>query len=67
MESLQLLDTAKSVRPDGIHPAIIKPSVDILAEALVRLFNASLDEGKLSRDCLESVVIPERKGGNKDV
>lgn len=58
MGSLQQLDISRAFGPNGTHPTIIKPLANMLREGLARLFDASLVDGELPADWLESVVIP---------
>ena len=59
------LVATKAAGPDGIHPSILKPLAEQLAEPLARLFNESLAQGQLPNDWLLATVIPIHKGGDR--
>ncbi|VDP96324.1 unnamed protein product [Echinostoma caproni] len=59
------LNVSKSPGPDGIHPEIFKPIAGILAGPLRDLYQASLDQSKLSRDWKTAAVVAIHKGGLK--
>ena len=59
------LDISKAPGPDGIHPAIVKPLANIIANPILRLFQASLEEGRLPNDWKTAVVVAIHKGGNE--
>ncbi|VDP90853.1 unnamed protein product [Echinostoma caproni] len=44
-QELLELKLSKAAGPDGVHPAILKPLADVLAEPLAKLFNQSLYAG----------------------
>lgn len=45
--SRKKVDASKVAEPDEIHPAIVKPLVEVLVEASRQLVSASLDKGRL--------------------
>lgn len=65
-QALRKLNTVKAAGPDGIHPAIMKPLADIIAEPLAQLFNKSLRQQELPTDWKNASVTPIHKGGDAD-
>ncbi len=57
-KGLSRLKTCKSPGPDGLHPLVLKELSDTIAHPLMRLFQASLDEGILPRDWRLAHVSP---------
>lgn len=53
-------------RPDGIHPAIVKPLAEVLVKLFASLFNAILDGRRPPADLLTSTVITVRKRDDRD-
>ena len=66
-DKLERLNVCKAVRPDGIHPRILKEQFEHTCKPLHKLFNKSLTEGQLSDDWKQSTVsaIFKRKGNRK--
>ena len=62
---LSRLNVGKAPGPDGLHPAILKPLSEVLAEPLTALFNESLASGKLPEDWKVANVTPIHKGGDR--
>ncbi|VDP93231.1 unnamed protein product [Echinostoma caproni] len=63
---LQALKSTKAAGPDDIHTAILKPLAEVLAAPLAKLFNRSLQEGRLPGDWKVANVVPIHKGGNRN-
>ena len=63
---LKDLDPFKASGPDQIGARILKESADQVADGLVLLFNASLNQGKIPIDWKHAIVSPIFKGGNKN-
>ncbi|VDP93894.1 unnamed protein product [Echinostoma caproni] len=47
---LQALKNTKAAGPDDIHPVILEPLTEVLASPLAKLFNRSLQDGRLPGD-----------------
>ncbi|VDP95576.1 unnamed protein product [Echinostoma caproni] len=62
-QELQELKSSKAAGPDGVHPAILKPLADVLAEPLAKLFNQLLCAEELPTDWKVVEVVPVHKGG----
>ena len=65
LKVLKGLQASKAPGPDGIHPAIIKPIADIIAGPICRLYQMSLDQGRLPSDWKTAAVVALHKGGAK--
>ncbi|VDP92436.1 unnamed protein product [Echinostoma caproni] len=63
---LQALKSTKAAGPDDIHPAIQKPLAEVLAAPLAKLFNRSLQEGRLPGDWKVANVVVKHKGGDRN-
>ena len=63
---LKDLDPHKASGPDGIGAKTLKECADQVADGLVLLFNASLNQGKIPNDWKHAIVTPLYKGGNKN-
>ena len=55
---LKALDTDTCTGLDGIHPRFLKNLADYLARPLSFLFNTSLQEGRLPKEWIFSIVVP---------
>ena len=65
-KKLQQLKPNKSPGPDTHHPRIFKEISDSIAEPLSKVFNKSLDEGKLPNKWKQANITPIFKKGEKD-
>ncbi|VDP88628.1 unnamed protein product [Echinostoma caproni] len=61
-KELQELKQSKAAGPDGVHPAILKPLAEVLAEPLAKRFNQSLCAGELPTDWKLAEVVPIHEG-----
>ncbi|XP_063615394.1 uncharacterized protein LOC134788436 [Penaeus indicus] len=55
---LETLNIYKSAGPDDIHPALLKPLAEVLAEPVTALFQQSMEDGRLPSDWRTATVIP---------
>lgn len=60
------MDESGSAELDGIHPVIVQPLAEVLANRFTQLSNASLDGGPGPADWFTLTVIPVNKGGDRD-
>ena len=58
---LTTLITNKSLRSDGVHPALLKTVAGIISKPLTDLFNATLNVGKVPCDWKTATVTPIHK------
>jgi len=63
---LSSLDVNKSAGPDGIHPRIICESRFVMADCFTKLFNLSIESGKIPADWKLSYVTAIHKKGSKN-
>lgn len=49
-DNLKTMDVLELAGPDEIHPAIVRPLIEILAKTITQLFNAPQEEGRLPAD-----------------
>jgi ribonuclease P/MRP protein subunit RPP40 len=66
-KQLSCLIRTKSPGPDGIHPAILKPLAELIAQPLAVLYNTSLTKASLPEDWKLSAVTPIHKGGSREI
>ena len=64
---LSKIDTSKAVGPDGINPKLLKEGAHQLAPSLCKLFNLSLDLGKVPKIWKKANVIPLFKKNDKSI
>ena len=57
-DQLQCLDTTKAYGPDGISPKLLKEAAPVIADSLCKLFNASIQQGKIPLTWKQANVIP---------
>ena len=55
----------KACGPDSITARFLKECAEVIVDAFVQLFNASLKRGKVPDDWKKCIVTPIYKGGNK--
>eukprot|EP00061_Rhincodon_typus_P011377 g36331.t1 len=58
LEKLKRLKVDKSSGPDGLHPRVLKEIVEELVEALVVIFQESLESGRVLEDWKITNVTP---------
>uniref|UniRef100_A0A183B843 Reverse transcriptase domain-containing protein n=1 Tax=Echinostoma caproni TaxID=27848 RepID=A0A183B843_9TREM len=63
--ALKQLDQNKAAAPDELHPAILRPIADIIADALDQLFNPSLASATLPAVWTTAEVVSIHKGGSR--
>ena len=63
LKELKQLNPTKSAGPDGLHPAVIKPLADIIANPVFELFKQSLDTGEIPDDWRMATVVAIHKNG----
>lgn len=56
-DTLEHMGGSKTVGSNAIHPAVVKPSVEILLKPFNQAVSASLDDGRLSAEWFPSTVI----------
>ena len=61
------LNVTKSPGPDNLHPLVLKNLAEFVAEPLCKIFNMSLQEGKIPRDWKQAIISPRFKGGNRNL
>lgn len=66
MHSLKQLEGPKAGGPCRIHPKIVTRLEKIMAKSLTLIFEAPLDEGRLSGDQFASAVMPVHEGTDRD-
>ena len=66
MSRLMGLKANKSPGPDGLHPRVLKEVAQEIADALVIIFQCSLDSGSVPEDWRVANVIPIFKKGGKE-
>ena len=64
---LSKIDTSKAVGPDGINPKLLKEGAHQLAPSLCKLYNLSLDLGKVPKIWKKANVIPLFKKNDKSI
>ena len=64
-QQMKQLQMGKAPGPDGIHPEILKPLAEVIAEPLAGLFNQSLEDGSLPAEWKLAQVVPIHKGGDR--
>ena len=65
LKLLSELDPGKASGPDGISTKILKESSNIICDAVVMIFQASLSQAKIPDDWRKASITPLYKGGNK--
>ncbi|KAK4831271.1 hypothetical protein QYF61_016741 [Mycteria americana] len=60
------LDVHKSMRPDGIHPRVLKELADVIAGPLSIIFQWSWESGEVPVDWKMANVVPIFKNGKKE-
>ena len=67
LTALQQLNSHKSPGPDDLHPLVLKELASAIAAPLTRLFNMSLEQGKLSSQWKLAHISPRYKGGPRQL
>ena len=62
---LSELKIHKAVGPDSISPRLLREVADIIAPALTRIYQASLDTGTVPTDWRTANIVPIFKKGDK--
>ncbi|CAH1269255.1 Hypp4131 [Branchiostoma lanceolatum] len=65
LEQLQSLRVDKSPGIDGVHPRVLKETADVIVGPLTRIFQTSINEGKLPDMWREACITPIYKKGDK--
>uniref|UniRef100_A0A8C3H5H4 Reverse transcriptase domain-containing protein n=1 Tax=Chrysemys picta bellii TaxID=8478 RepID=A0A8C3H5H4_CHRPI len=63
---LEKLDEHKSMRPDALHPRVLKELADVIAEPLAIIFENSWRSGEVPDDWKNTNVVPIFKKGKKE-
>jgi len=63
---LKIINPKKASGPDKVSARILNTCSDIVANGLVLLFKASLEQGEIPNDWKHAYVTPLFKGGNKN-
>ena len=63
---LHHLDTCKSMKPDGIHPRVLRELVEVLTKPLSIIYQQSWLTGEVLVDWKLASVMPIHKKGQKD-
>ncbi|MBM6549348.1 RNA-directed DNA polymerase, partial [Streptococcus dysgalactiae] len=67
LTALQQLNPHKSPEPDDVHPLVLKELASAIAAPLTRLFNMSLEQGKLPSQWKLGHISPRYKGGPRQL
>ena len=62
---LSKLNDHKAAGPDAVPPRLLRQFADIIAPALTRIFQTSLDKGAVPKEWRTASVIPIFKKGDK--
>ena len=65
LTELTRLNAQKSPGPDNLHPLVLKRLADIICVPLTRLFNISVQEGRLPYEWKQAIISPQHKGGSR--
>jgi len=65
-DHLSILDTHKSMGPNGMHPRVLRELADVIAEPLSITFERSLRTGEVPEDWGKAIVTPIFKTGKKE-
>jgi len=65
-DHLSNLDFHKSMRPNGMHPRVLRELADVVAEPLSIIFERSWRIGEVPEDSRKANVIPIFKKGKKE-
>ena len=64
---LQHLDTCKSMRPDGIHPRVLRELAEVLAESLSIIYQQSWLTGEVPVDWRLASVVPSTRRARRRI
>ena len=65
-ELLLTLDVNKATGPDGLSARLLREAAPVISDPLSKLFNMSLNRGKLPRDWKSANITPVYKNGGKE-
>ena len=65
-ELLLTLDVNKAIGPDGLSARLLREAAPVISDPLSKLFNMSLNRGKLPRDWKRANIAPVYKNGGKE-
>ena len=65
LTKLKKLKINKSAGPDGHHPRILKETAEAICTPLAKIFNKSLEEGRLPQKWKDAHVTALHKKGSK--
>ena len=65
-ELLLTLDVNKATGPDGLSARLLREAAPVISDPLSKLFNMSLNRGKLPRDWKRANITPVYKNGGKE-
>jgi Reverse transcriptase (RNA-dependent DNA polymerase) len=65
LTALKKLNPTKSPGPDGLHPRLLRECAEELAHPLAKIFQGSLNEGKLLNEWKDANVTPVFKKGTR--
>ena len=65
-ELLLTLDVNKATGPDGLSARLLREAAPVISDPLSKLFNMSLNRGKLPRDWKCANITPVYKNGGKE-
>ena len=66
-KALGLMTSKPSPGPDGIPAPALKYGGDVMVQALIDIFTASIEEGLVVQDCRDGLINPTWKGGDKSL
>ena len=67
MEILKNLKADKAMGADGLSPRMLWETTEYIAKALAKIFNASLQQGRIPLDWKEAIVVPGYMKGRRDM